>query len=274
MSTRLCRPLVDEVPTQRPAGGVEMPRGRWGALARPAWYPHLWRARGVMGPGRAPGLPPGKGPTSVAAPQGELPLSAIHINLEEKEKQIRSFLIEGGLCPGLGGRCPRLPLCPGPGDAHGVCVPGPLINTIRVLCASYEDYSHWLLCLQTVSRREGAPLLPGPEGFPGLRGPLQVRVSRPWWAVMERRADRGSVVGRVLPHGSLPPTHCQVLGSGRGSLSSDGQTSWDSGYPAPHSNRTSRSLPECSVPSAAGCPAQPASVSVWGYGQGHEVSLW
>ncbi|XP_036163344.1 pleckstrin homology domain-containing family N member 1 isoform X4 [Myotis myotis] len=126
--------------------------------------------------------------------KGELPLSAIHINLEEKEKQIRSFLIEG-----------------------------PLINTIRVLCASYEDYSHWLLCLQTVSRREGAPLLPGPEGFPGLRGPLQ------------------------------------VLGSGRGSLSSDGQTSWDSGYPAPHSNRTSRSLPECSVPSAAGCPAQPAS---------------
>ncbi|XP_070259924.1 pleckstrin homology domain-containing family N member 1 isoform X2 [Myotis yumanensis] len=126
--------------------------------------------------------------------KGELPLSAIHINLEEKEKQIRSFLIEG-----------------------------PLINTIRVLCASYEDYSHWLLCLQTISRREGAPLLPGPEGFPGLRGPLQ------------------------------------VLGSGRGSLSSDGQTSWDSGYPAPHSNRTSRSLPECSVPSTAGCPAQPAS---------------
>ncbi|XP_045437164.1 pleckstrin homology domain-containing family N member 1 isoform X3 [Pipistrellus kuhlii] len=126
--------------------------------------------------------------------KGELPLSAIHINLEEKEKQIRSFLIEG-----------------------------PLINTIRVLCASYEDYSHWLLCLQTISHREGAPLLPGPEGFPGLRASPQ------------------------------------VLGSGRGSLSSDGQTSWDSGYPAPHSNRTSRSLPECSVPSRAGCPAQPVS---------------
>lgn len=78
-------------------------------------------------------------------------------------------------------------LCPGPGDAHGVCVPGPLINTIRVLCASYEDYSHWLLCLQTISRREGAPLLPGPEGFPGLRGPPQVRVSRPWWAVMTQK---------------------------------------------------------------------------------------
>lgn len=66
-------------------------------LPHPAWYPHLWRERGVMGPGRAPGLPPGEGPTSLTAPQGELPLSAIHINLEEKEKQIRSFLIEGGL---------------------------------------------------------------------------------------------------------------------------------------------------------------------------------
>ncbi|XP_024410660.1 pleckstrin homology domain-containing family N member 1 isoform X2 [Desmodus rotundus] len=123
--------------------------------------------------------------------KGELPLSAIHINLEEKGKQIRSFLIEGRL-----------------------------INTIRVLCASYEDYSHWLLCLQTVSHREGAPLLPGPESPPGL------------WA----------------------PT--QVLGGGRGSLSSDGQTSWDSGCPAPPSTRNSHSLPECSAPSTAGCPAQ------------------
>ncbi|KAF6110766.1 pleckstrin homology domain containing N1 [Phyllostomus discolor] len=125
--------------------------------------------------------------------KGELPLSAVHINLEEKGKQIRSFLIEGRL-----------------------------INTIRVLCASYEDYSHWLLCLQTVSCREGAPLLPGPESLPGLRAPAQ------------------------------------VLGSGRGSLSSDGQTSWDSGCPAAPSTRTSRSLPECSAPPTAGCPALPA----------------
>ncbi|KAB0399508.1 hypothetical protein E2I00_015821, partial [Balaenoptera physalus] len=94
--------------------------------------------------------------------QGELPLSAIHINLAERDKQIRSFLIEGRL-----------------------------INTIRVVCASYEDYGHWLLCLQT------------------------------------------------------------VVGSGRGSLSSDGRTSWDSGCPAAAS---SRSTPE----SAAGCPARPA----------------
>ncbi|XP_052572635.1 pleckstrin homology domain-containing family N member 1 isoform X3 [Peromyscus californicus insignis] len=76
--------------------------------------------------------------------KGELPLSAIHINLEEKEKEIRSFLIEG-------------------------C----LINTIRVVCASYEDYSQWLLCLRTVSHRDGAHLLPGPENFPGLHGSIQ-----------------------------------------------------------------------------------------------------
>ncbi|XP_039732684.1 pleckstrin homology domain-containing family N member 1 isoform X1 [Pteropus medius] len=125
--------------------------------------------------------------------KGELPLAAIQVNLEEKEKQIRSFLIEGRL-----------------------------INTIRVVCASYEDYSRWLLCLQTVSRRGGVPLLPSPETFPGLR---------------------------------MPP---QALGSGRGSLSSDGRTSWDSGYPAPSSTCTSHSLPESSVLPTAGHPAQPA----------------
>uniref|UniRef100_A0A8C0C3U7 PH domain-containing protein n=1 Tax=Balaenoptera musculus TaxID=9771 RepID=A0A8C0C3U7_BALMU len=114
--------------------------------------------------------------------KGELPLSAIHINLEERDKQIRSFLIEGRL-----------------------------INTIRVVCASYEDYGHWLLCLQTVCRGARASPPPGPESFPGL----------------------------------------QVVGSGRGSLSSDGRTSWDSGCPAAAS---SRSTPE----SAAGCPARPA----------------
>ncbi|XP_063451317.1 pleckstrin homology domain-containing family N member 1 isoform X4 [Pan paniscus] len=119
--------------------------------------------------------------------KGELPLRAIHINLEEKEKQIRSFLIEG-----------------------------PLINTIRVVCASYEDYSHWLLCLRAVTHREGAPPLPGAESFPGS----------------------------------------QVTGSGRGSLSSGGQTSWDSGCLVPPSTRTSHSLPESSVPSTVGCSSQ------------------
>ncbi|XP_030661594.1 pleckstrin homology domain-containing family N member 1 isoform X4 [Nomascus leucogenys] len=119
--------------------------------------------------------------------KGELPLRAVHINLEEKEKQIRSFLIEG-----------------------------PLINTIRVVCASYEDYGHWLLCLRAVTHRERAPSLPGAESFPGL----------------------------------------QVMGSGRGSLSSGGRISWDSGCLAPPSTRTSHSLPESSVPSTVGCPSQ------------------
>ncbi|XP_011768605.2 pleckstrin homology domain-containing family N member 1 [Macaca nemestrina] len=121
--------------------------------------------------------------------KGELPLRAIHINLEEKEKQIHSFLIEG-----------------------------PLINTIHVVCASYEDYSHWLLCLRAVTHRAGAPPLPGAESFPGL----------------------------------------QVTGSGRGSLSSGGRTSWDSGCLAPPSTRTSHSLPESSAPSTVGCSSQHA----------------
>ncbi|XP_045238502.2 pleckstrin homology domain-containing family N member 1 [Macaca fascicularis] len=121
--------------------------------------------------------------------KGELPLRAVHINLEEKEKQIHSFLIEG-----------------------------PLINTIRVVCASYEDYSHWLLCLRAVTHRAGAPPLPGAESFPGL----------------------------------------QVTGSGRGSLSSGGRTSWDSGCLVPPSTRTSHSLPESSVPSTVGCSSQHA----------------
>ncbi|XP_022454009.1 pleckstrin homology domain-containing family N member 1 isoform X2 [Delphinapterus leucas] len=121
--------------------------------------------------------------------KGELPLSAIHINLNETEKQIRSFLIEGRL-----------------------------INTIRVVCASYEDYGHWLLCLQSACREDRTSPLPGPESFPGLRAPPQ------------------------------------AVGSGRGSLSSGGRTSWDSGCPAPTSNHTSHSTPE----STGGYPARPA----------------
>ncbi|XP_027964301.1 pleckstrin homology domain-containing family N member 1 isoform X3 [Eumetopias jubatus] len=126
--------------------------------------------------------------------KGELPLSAICINLEEKEKQIRSFLIEGRL-----------------------------INTIRVLCATYEDYSHWLLCLQTILPRDRAAPLAGPESFAG------------------------------------PRVSAQVMGGRRGSLSSDGQTSRDSGCPAPPSTHTSPSVPESSVPSTTRCPAQAVS---------------
>uniref|UniRef100_A0A2K6UKM8 Pleckstrin homology domain containing N1 n=1 Tax=Saimiri boliviensis boliviensis TaxID=39432 RepID=A0A2K6UKM8_SAIBB len=118
--------------------------------------------------------------------KGELPLRAVHIDLEEKEKQIRSFLIEG-----------------------------PLINTIRVVCSSYEDYGHWLLCLRAVTHREGARRLPGTESFLGM----------------------------------------QAIGSGQGSLSSGGRTSWDLECPVPPSPRTSHSLPESSVPSTMGCPS-------------------
>ncbi|XP_037355348.1 pleckstrin homology domain-containing family N member 1 [Talpa occidentalis] len=121
---------------------------------------------------------------------GELPLSAVSINLEEQEKQIRSFLIEGG----------------------------PLINSIRVLCASYEDYGRWLLCLQAAARALRAPAPPGPQA------PLS---AQPW-------------------------------GGGRSSLSSDGHASWDSGCPAPPSAHASRSLPESSAVSAAGRAAVPA----------------
>ncbi|XP_031235742.1 pleckstrin homology domain-containing family N member 1 isoform X2 [Mastomys coucha] len=121
--------------------------------------------------------------------KGELPLSAIHINLEEKEKEIRSFLIEGRL-----------------------------INTIRVVCASYEDYSQWLLCLRTVSHRDGAHLLHGPESFPGLQ------------------------------------RSTQIIGRGRGSLSSNGRTSWKLECPV---FPTSQSLPESSVPTTIGFPAHP-----------------
>uniref|UniRef100_A0A8C6MX32 Cardiolipin and phosphatidic acid-binding protein n=1 Tax=Mus spicilegus TaxID=10103 RepID=A0A8C6MX32_MUSSI len=121
--------------------------------------------------------------------KGELPLSAIRINLEEKEKEIRSFLIEGHL-----------------------------INTIRVVCASYEDYSQWLLCLRTVSHRDGAHLPPGPESFPGLQKPTQ------------------------------------LVGRGRGSLSSNGRSSWKLECPV---FPTSQSLPESSVPTTIGFPAPP-----------------
>lgn len=68
------------------------------------------------------------------------------------------------------------PVLPGP-TSWSLCT-GRLIHTIRVVCASHEDYRHWLLCLQTVSRQDGGPLLLNPESFPGLQGPTQVRGSR------------------------------------------------------------------------------------------------
>ncbi|XP_010289233.1 PREDICTED: pleckstrin homology domain-containing family N member 1, partial [Phaethon lepturus] len=97
--------------------------------------------------------------------KGELPLNAIQVLFEENEKT--SFLIEGRL-----------------------------INSIRVICRSYDDYQEWLYCLKTAQFRNADSSLSGSEGFSGSK----------------------------LPHPG------QFAGSGRGSLTSDGRTnSWASG---------------------------------------------
>ncbi|XP_065594058.1 pleckstrin homology domain-containing family N member 1 isoform X2 [Cyrtonyx montezumae] len=97
--------------------------------------------------------------------KGELPLNAIQVLFEENEKS--SFLIEGRL-----------------------------INSIRVICRSYEDYQEWLYCLKTAQFRNADSSLSGSESFSGSK----------------------------VPHLS------QFAGSGRGSLASDGRTnSWASG---------------------------------------------
>ncbi|XP_072464528.1 pleckstrin homology domain-containing family N member 1 [Notamacropus eugenii] len=118
--------------------------------------------------------------------KGELSLNTIQLNFEECEKQIRSFLIEGRL-----------------------------INTIRVFCASYEDYQDWLLCFRTVRLgRGGSSTRSGSEGFQGPRPPL--------------------------------PTQFAV--SGRASLTSDGRTnSWASTGAPSTSSHTSNSLPDHSM---------------------------
>ncbi|XP_068772043.1 pleckstrin homology domain-containing family N member 1 isoform X3 [Struthio camelus] len=97
--------------------------------------------------------------------KGELPLNAIQVHFEENEKT--SFLIEGRL-----------------------------INSIRVICPSYDDYQEWLYCLKTAQFRNADSSLSGSESFSGSK----------------------------LPHLG------QFAGSGRGSLTSDGRTnSWTSG---------------------------------------------
>ncbi|XP_063033061.1 pleckstrin homology domain-containing family N member 1 isoform X2 [Melospiza melodia melodia] len=98
--------------------------------------------------------------------KGELPLNAIQVLFEENDKS--SFLIEGRL-----------------------------INSIRVTCASYQDYQEWLYCLNTAQFRNADSSLSGSESFS---------------------------VGSRLPQPSQFPS------SVRGSLSSDGQSSsWASG---------------------------------------------
>uniref|UniRef100_A0A663LTC0 Pleckstrin homology domain containing N1 n=1 Tax=Athene cunicularia TaxID=194338 RepID=A0A663LTC0_ATHCN len=78
--------------------------------------------------------------------KGELPLNAIQVLFEENEKT--SFLIEGRL-----------------------------INSIRVICRSYEDYQEWLYCLKTAQFRNADSSLSGSESFSGskLPHPGQVR---------------------------------------------------------------------------------------------------
>ncbi|XP_070615344.1 pleckstrin homology domain-containing family N member 1 isoform X1 [Erythrolamprus reginae] len=94
--------------------------------------------------------------------KGELPLNAIQVQFEENQKT--DFLIEGRL-----------------------------INSIRVICSSYEDYQEWLYCLKTAQFRHADSSLSGSESFSGLK-----------------------------------PSHlAQFSGSGRGSLTSEGRTnSW------------------------------------------------
>lgn len=62
-----------------------------------SFQPSSGEQDGRIGPGRGWDDPD----KYLVTPQGELPLSAIHINLEEKEKEIRSFLIEGRVLPGI-----------------------------------------------------------------------------------------------------------------------------------------------------------------------------
>ncbi|XP_068934488.1 pleckstrin homology domain-containing family N member 1 isoform X2 [Petaurus breviceps papuanus] len=118
--------------------------------------------------------------------KGELPLNAIQLNFEENEKKIRSFLIEGRL-----------------------------INTIRVFCATYEDYQGWMLCFRAIRlKRGGSSTRSGSESFQGSRPPL--------------------------------PTQFSV--SGRASLTSDGRTnSWASTGAPSTSSHTSSSLPDHSM---------------------------
>ncbi|XP_009989657.1 PREDICTED: pleckstrin homology domain-containing family N member 1, partial [Tauraco erythrolophus] len=115
--------------------------------------------------------------------KGELPLNAIQVLFEENEKT--SFLIEGRL-----------------------------INSIRVICCSYEDYREWLYCLKTAQFRNADSSLSGSESFSGSK----------------------------LPHPS------QFAGSGRGSLTSDGRTnSWASAGKVTtltHLSQNSGSLPD------------------------------
>uniref|UniRef100_A0A8D0BQ79 Pleckstrin homology domain containing N1 n=1 Tax=Salvator merianae TaxID=96440 RepID=A0A8D0BQ79_SALMN len=137
--------------------------------------------------------------------KGELPLNAIQVQFEENQKT--SFLIEGRL-----------------------------INSIRVICLSYDDYQEWLYCLKTAQFRNADSSLSGSESFSGPK-----------------------------------PMHpAPFSGSGRGSLTSDGRTnSWASGGKGAtsthHSQNSGGSLSERPsfdlLPQPVNCLGNAASVS-------------
>lgn len=78
-------------------------------------------------------------------PQGELPLSAIHINLEEEEKQIRSFLIEGAL-----GSAPLPGWTMGRGHEPSGC-PSTLLGLCGLHCTLPGPHSSHISVCQAVS---------------------------------------------------------------------------------------------------------------------------
>lgn len=48
---------------------------------------------------------------------------------------------------------------------------GQLINSIRVICRSYDDYQEWLYCLKTAQFRNADSSLSGSESFSGSKLP-------------------------------------------------------------------------------------------------------
>lgn len=54
---------------------------------------------------------------------------------------------------------------------------GRLINSIRVICRSYDDYQEWLYCLKTAQFRNADSSLSGSESFSGSKLPHPSQVT-------------------------------------------------------------------------------------------------
>uniref|UniRef100_A0A8C0JD89 Pleckstrin homology domain containing N1 n=1 Tax=Chelonoidis abingdonii TaxID=106734 RepID=A0A8C0JD89_CHEAB len=104
--------------------------------------------------------------------KGELPLNAIQVHFEENQKS--SFLIEGRL-----------------------------INSIQVICPSYEDYQEWLYCLKTAQFRNADSSLSGSESFSGSKPPHLGQLNH--WSLGESQtpAAPSSVEKPALPRSPL-----------------------------------------------------------------------